>query len=137
MQHPFFWYSIPALLKEWIDLVLEHGWAYGREGTALQGKAVMNATTTGGSEAAYQKEGHNSYTIRELLIPIEQTFRLYGMTHLPPFVAHGALGMTDEEIRQHAEDYRRVVIALRDGMIDLETTMSDQRINVDLDCIIS
>jgi hypothetical protein len=45
--------------------------------------------------------------------------------------------MTDEEIRQHAEDYRRVVIALRDGMIDLETTMSDQRINVDLDCIIS
>ena len=36
--------------------MLEHGWAYGREGTALQGKAVMNATTTGGSEAAYQKE---------------------------------------------------------------------------------
>ena len=24
-QHPFYWYSAPALLKEWIDLVLEHG----------------------------------------------------------------------------------------------------------------
>ncbi len=74
LQHPFYWHSIPALFKEWMDMAPEHGWAYGREGTALQGKAVMNATTTGGSEAAYQKEGHNSYTIRELLIPIEQTF---------------------------------------------------------------
>jgi glutathione-regulated potassium-efflux system ancillary protein KefG len=26
-QHPFYWYSSPAILKEWQDLVLEHGWA--------------------------------------------------------------------------------------------------------------
>jgi glutathione-regulated potassium-efflux system ancillary protein KefG len=136
LQHPFFWYSIPALLKEWIDLVLEHGWAYGSNGTALQDKAVMNAITTGGSEDAYQKEGHNGYTIREMLVPIEQTFRLCGMTYLPPFVAHGTLGMTDEEIHQHAEDYRRVIIALRDGQIDLETVMPDQRINSYMDRMI-
>jgi len=35
-HHPFFWYSTPSLLKEWQDLVLAHGWAYGREGTALR-----------------------------------------------------------------------------------------------------
>ena len=57
------------------------------------------------------------------------------MTYQSPFVAHGAPGMTNEEIRQHAEDYRRVVIALGDGMFDLETTMSDQRRNVGLDRI--
>ena len=28
-QHPFYWYSTPAILKEWQDIVLEHGWAYG------------------------------------------------------------------------------------------------------------
>ncbi len=28
-QHPFYWYSCPALLKEWEDLVLEYGFAYG------------------------------------------------------------------------------------------------------------
>ena len=39
-QHPFYWYSSPALLKEWIDLVLEHGWAYGRKGDMLKGKKV-------------------------------------------------------------------------------------------------
>ena len=32
LQHPFYWYSCPPLLKQWIDLVLEHGWAYGKEG---------------------------------------------------------------------------------------------------------
>ena len=32
-QHPFYWYSTPAILKEWQDLVLEHGWAYGDGGT--------------------------------------------------------------------------------------------------------
>jgi len=37
-QHPFYWYSTPPLVKQWEDLVLEHGWAYGRDGNALQGK---------------------------------------------------------------------------------------------------
>ncbi len=38
LQHPFYWYSSPAILKEWQDLVLEHKWAYGAGGTALTGK---------------------------------------------------------------------------------------------------
>ena len=41
LQHPFYWYSAPAILKEWQDLVLEHGWAYGRNGTALRGKSCL------------------------------------------------------------------------------------------------
>ena len=41
LQHPFYWYSTPAMLKEWQDLVLEHGFAYGcRAETALRGQAV-------------------------------------------------------------------------------------------------
>ena len=42
-QHPFFWYSTPAILKEWQDLVLEHGWAYGSEGKALENKLFFNS----------------------------------------------------------------------------------------------
>src|SRR6187402_1058580 len=41
-QHPFFWYSCPPLLKQWIDLVLELGWAYGPNGNALKGKIIFN-----------------------------------------------------------------------------------------------
>src|ERR1051325_11863724 len=56
-QHPFYWYSCPAILKEWQDLVLEHGWAYGKEGTQLRGKITLHPITTGGPENASHTEG--------------------------------------------------------------------------------
>ncbi|MDX1501997.1 MAG: NAD(P)H-dependent oxidoreductase [Thermoanaerobaculia bacterium] len=115
LHHPFFWYSVPPLLKQWIDLVLEHGWAYGSEGTALAGKRVLSAISTGGGAEAYRHGGHNRFTMRELLAPVEQTFVLCGMEYLPPFVVHGAHGMTRGEIEQHARRYRRRIEALRDG----------------------
>lgn len=59
IQHPFFWYSTPAIVKEWFDLVLEFGWAYGEGGDRLHGKSVLSAITTGGSKEAYCAEGHN------------------------------------------------------------------------------
>ena len=40
-QHPMQWYSIPPLLKLWIDKVFSHGWAYGHGGTALHGKHLL------------------------------------------------------------------------------------------------
>lgn len=129
LQHPFFWYSTPALIKEWQDLVLEHGWAYGSEGKALVGKRVLSAITTGGREIAYQEGGHNRFTLRQFLAPIEQTFRLCGMDYLPPFVAHGTHGMKEEEIGAHARSYRRLVEALRDGRIDLDAARAVARIN--------
>ncbi|MEJ2483901.1 MAG: NAD(P)H-dependent oxidoreductase, partial [Gemmatimonadota bacterium] len=112
LQHPFFWYSTPAILKEWQDLVLEHGWAYGSEGRALHGKRILNAITTGGREVAYARDGHNRFTMRELLVPIEQTARLCGMTYLAPFVVHGTHGMTPAGAERHASDWRRTLEAL-------------------------
>lgn len=136
LQHPFFWYSTPALLKQWEDLVLEHGWAYGSEGTALRGKRILSAITTGGREEAYQRGGHNRYTMAELLRPFEQTARLCGMDWLPPFVVHGTHRMTLEQIERHAADYRRTVEALRDGRLDLEAARERPRLNEDLDALI-
>ena len=37
-QFPVFWYSSPSIVKEWEDLVLEHGFAYGAGGDKLSGK---------------------------------------------------------------------------------------------------
>ena len=136
LQHPFFWYSTPALLKEWEDLVLEHGWAYGSDGTALRGKRVLSVISTGGREVAYQPGGHNRFTMAQLLAPIEQTIRLCGMEYLPPFVVHGTHGMDASAIEGHAEDYRRALAALRDGRLDLEKAREYPRLNTDLDAII-
>jgi glutathione-regulated potassium-efflux system ancillary protein KefG len=133
LQHPFFWYSTPALLKEWQDLVLEHGWAYGSEGKMLAGKRALSVVTTGGREPAYQPDGHNRFTMRQFLAPIEQTFRLCGVEYLPPFVVHGTHGMTTEEVRSHAADYRRLLEALREEDAELIGLEELPRINWKLD----
>jgi glutathione-regulated potassium-efflux system ancillary protein KefG len=58
-QHPFYWYSTPPILKQWQDLVLQHGWAYGSTGTALQGKTFLSAISAGAGEGAYCSAGYN------------------------------------------------------------------------------
>lgn len=136
MHYPFFWYSTPAILKEWQDLVLEHGWAYGTEGRALEGKLMMSALTTGGRGEAYQPEGFNRFTIRQLLAPIEQTAALCRMEVLPPFVVHGTHALGEAAIREHAADYRCVLLALRDGTLDLDAARGRERINEDLAAVL-
>ena len=122
-QHPFYWYSCPALLKEWLDLVLEHGFAYGARGTKLQGKHLLTAITAGGPAAAYTPEGYNHFTIRELLAPFEQTALLCGMRWLPPFVVHGAIRLTDPAaIERHAADYAALLTRLTEGKIPAALT---------------
>jgi glutathione-regulated potassium-efflux system ancillary protein KefG len=111
-QHPFYWYSAPSLLKEWIDLVLEHGFAYGRNGNALQGKRVLQAITAGGRREAYCAAGDNHYTINQLLSPFEQTVKLCKMTYLPPFVVHGTHLLEPQEIVQQSVLYRQALLHL-------------------------
>jgi glutathione-regulated potassium-efflux system ancillary protein KefG len=120
-QHPFYWYSCPALLKEWLDLVLEYGFAYGPDGEALKGKMLLSAITTGGGPEAYQQDGHNRFTIRQFLAPFEQTAALCGMRYLPPFVTHGmSYRPGDDLIRERAAAYRQALTYLRDGDFDPE-----------------
>ena len=122
-QHPFYWYSSPSLLKEWIDLVLEHGFAYGRTGRALLGKQVITAITTGGRPEAYVPDGNHGFSIRQLLAPFEQTVHLCHMEYLPPFVVHGTHLLEEKDIREAGSEYRKVISMLRDGKvhnIDLE-----------------
>jgi glutathione-regulated potassium-efflux system ancillary protein KefG len=113
-QHPLFWYSTPAMLKEWQDLVLEFGWAYGPEGTALQGKPFLQALTTGAPDAAYHPEGFARHTLDALLAPITQTARLCGLERLPPFAVHGTHRMEPAQIEAAAASYRAAIAHLRD-----------------------
>ena len=119
-QHPFYWYSSPALLKQWQDLVLEHGWAYGKNGTALTGKKVFNVLTSGGSSRAYKQGGYNRYSIHEYLKPFEQTANLCGMSYWPPFWIPGVHKMEKEKIDQYSTLYRELLIGLSDDQITEE-----------------
>ncbi len=135
-QYPYLWFNVPALIKEWQDLVLVHGWAYGHRGSALQGKKVFSVITTGGGEDAYRKNAFTRFTMRELLAPMEQMAFRCGMEFLPPFVVHGTFRMAEEEIRRHVGDYGRMMEALRDNRVDFHKARGLPRINADLDSII-
>ncbi len=116
-QHPFYWYSAPALVKQWMDLVLEHNWAYGNEGNKLSGKIIFNAITTGGREASYAATGHNHYTIQQLLAPFEQTARLCKMLYLPPFVIHGTHRLSANEIALQSFQYEQLLKAFAEDRV--------------------
>lgn len=114
-QFPLFWYSTPSLVKEWIDLVLEHGFAYGHDGDKLTGKIMMVAVTAAGPEDAYAEDGYQHYPLREFLRPLEQTARLCHMHFPPPYVLYGSLSAVDAGlIKPHADGYCRLLEAIRD-----------------------
>jgi glutathione-regulated potassium-efflux system ancillary protein KefG len=129
LQHPFHWYGPPPLVKQWLDLVLEQGWAYGSGGTALRGKRMLSALSAGGSDSSYSAGGYNRHTIAELVAPLAQTFRLCGVDFLPPFVVFGTQAMGEAELQRAADDYRRVLTALRDGRLDVEAGRRRGRID--------
>ncbi|HFQ5212589.1 TPA: NAD(P)H-dependent oxidoreductase [Vibrio vulnificus] len=119
-QFPLYWYSTPALLKEWQDLVLEYGFAYGTDGTALKDKLMLCVVSAGGKEEAYKAEGYNHFTIRQLLAPIEQMAALTSMHYLPPFAIFGArTALEENRIDQHVERYVTLLQALVEDRVNL------------------
>lgn len=113
-HHPFYWYSCPPLMKQWIDMVLEFDWAYGPNGNALLGKTCLNAITTGGSKDVYCSQGYNSFTVEQFLRPFEQTANLCGMIYLPPFAVMGTHTLSDEALQKNCEDYDKLLDLLQD-----------------------
>jgi glutathione-regulated potassium-efflux system ancillary protein KefF len=104
-QHPIQWYSMPPLMKLWVDEVLAFGWAYGPGGTALRGKDLWLVATTGGPQESYHPDSYNRYFFDAFLPPYEQTATLCGMRFLPPLVLHGAHQADEAEITAHLTVY--------------------------------
>ncbi|CAI1602154.1 Glutathione-regulated potassium-efflux system ancillary protein kefF [Serratia quinivorans] len=107
LQFPLWWFSMPAILKGWVERVYAYGFAYGvgehsdlrwgdryGEGT-LAGKRAMLIVTTGGWESHYTARGING-PIDDILFPIQHGILHYpGFEVLPPFVIYRT-GRMDE-----------------------------------------
>ncbi|MCB4797719.1 NAD(P)H-dependent oxidoreductase [Neotamlana laminarinivorans] len=118
-HHPFYWYSSPAILKQWKDMVLEFNWAHGPTGLALQGKTALNVITTGGKREIYCATGSNSFTVNEFLRPYEQTANLCGMRFLPPFAVMGTYSLNDEALLLYANQYKSLLDFLKGNIDDV------------------
>lgn len=113
-DYPFYWFSVPALLKEWFDEVLTHGFAYGTGGTALKGKTAVFSLTLGAPDDAYRRDAALGYTVKDLLAPLFSTATYCSMKNAEPVYSAGMLFIpgvsTDEDLakvearaKDHAE----------------------------------
>jgi NAD(P)H dehydrogenase (quinone) len=121
------WYTMPAILKGWVDRVFSFRFAYGvgvhdetrygerfGEGT-LRGRRAILSVTVGGPESHYTDRGING-PIEDLLFPIHHGILYYpGLEVLPPFVLYGTDRLT-------AEDYASAAKAWQQRLLSLETT---------------
>lgn len=105
--HPFRWYGMPSLMKEWMEQVLQPGWAYGKGECALRGKGYWLVTTTGSGPDAYRPGGLHGRPFADFLAPFEQTAALCGMDWIEPLVLHGAAKADEATIDAHAAEFRR------------------------------
>lgn len=113
LMFPFWWYSSPAILKDWQDQVLTFGFAYGTNGTALHGKKLMVMTSTGGQAEAYRAEGANRYTVEELLLPFHAMANKTGMIWQTPALIQGANTITEALIDEGVNGWLSRVQALK------------------------
>lgn len=120
-HHPFYMYSAPAMLTQWIDLVLEYGWAHGGEGKVLTDKIVFNVLTAGGTRESFAADQYNRFTIREFLVPFEQTAFLCRMTYWPPWVIHGTYRLSDRQLAREVELYHELLARLTTGGFAVES----------------
>ncbi len=108
LQHPIYWYSVPGLLKHWMDKVLARDFAYGGR-FALAGKRCLWVATAGGDEQAYSADGSHGRAFSAYAPPIEQLARFCKMEWQPPFVVGAAHRVLDAELDRLAADYRQRV----------------------------
>ncbi len=102
-QFPFWWFSVPAIMKGWVDRVFAFGLAYGFRGAGntyrygeggLAGKRALLSTTVGGPAIDYSPRGING-PLDDLLFPITHgTLFFAGMAVLPTHAIYdvGRLG---------------------------------------------
>jgi len=110
--HPMQWYSMPALMKLWVDEVLAFRWAYGPGGRALAGKCLWLVVSTGGSEDSYREHGSNGHAFEQFLPASRQTAEPSGMRFLEPGVFFGAHRAPPQALHAHVHAFGERLLAL-------------------------
>ena len=123
-QFPLWWFTVPGILKGWVDRVFAMGRFYGNsrcyEKGMLKGKKAMLSLTTGGAEDSYLKDGFHG-DLEEILKPVQRgMLEFVGFGVLMPQVVYAP-------VRQSAE-WRET--ALGDWSERLKSVFEEEPITV-------
>ncbi|MFT5117235.1 MAG: glutathione-regulated potassium-efflux system ancillary protein KefG [Kiritimatiellia bacterium] len=107
---PVFWYSTPAILKDWQDLVLQYGFAFGPNGDKLKGKRFLLAMSAGAPAEEYHHDGINGVSLESLLLPLNKMASLCNMTNEPPFLLYGTTTAVDDgRLQTHLQQWKSLL----------------------------
>ncbi|KAM7229780.1 hypothetical protein CapIbe_019896 [Capra ibex] len=100
-QFPLYWFSVPAVLKGWMDRVLCQGFAFDFPGSYddgfLKGKLAILSLTTGGTASMFSKTGVNG-DFRYFLWPLQHgTLHFCGFKVLAPQISFSPEMASEEE----------------------------------------
>jgi putative NADPH-quinone reductase len=113
LQFPLQWYSVPALLKQWMDSVLTplfFGEPHVAASTA--GLGVLAATTLGGPEANYQRDGANAMTVNDLFAPLRATSGRCNWQWQAPFALYDVRNLDAASLARAAARYRTALLSV-------------------------
>ncbi|KAL7067313.1 flavodoxin-like fold family protein [Cryptosporidium serpentis] len=109
LQFPMYWYNMPPSLKNWLDLVLSYGFAYGTS-YKLKDKHILVSITTGSENKNYEET-----TVNDFLTSLKSTSEFTKMKFAGILAVHSMLlvpGLMGEEsdIRKRANNHANQVI---------------------------
>ncbi|RDU70601.1 NAD(P)H-dependent oxidoreductase [Helicobacter brantae] len=106
-QFPIHWFSTPAMLKAYQDMVFSYGFAFGQSGDKLVDKEFKAVLTIGSTQEAYQAGGWNDKSINEILSPLQTTARFCGMIYTRAFTIYSttAKQFDQQEIEELSNKY--------------------------------
>lgn len=99
---PLIWFSVPPLLKLWIDEVFDISWNL-EKNHPLQNKDAIIVVTVGGKPENYLPNGMYETSVEDLLKPLTLSLKVNQIDVKEFITIYNADDLTKEELSQHAE----------------------------------
>lgn len=112
-QFPVQWYSVPSLMKDWIDAVFTRIYYVfaESEGDRLEGTPLMIAATAGNTPENYQPGGGVAISLEEIFTPLRATAVRAGLPWHPPHILYHANALSEAQLAAAGPDYQAALRA--------------------------
>lgn len=122
LQFPLWWFSVPAIMKGWIDRLMVKGLTYGGgrwyDRGGLTGRRAMLSITTAAYEQMCSPQGING-SMDVILWPLQQgVLRFVGFDTLKPNIIWSASYMDDAGRAAAMDQYRTRLLSLESEAVE-------------------